>query len=162
MFGNLIYRSKRVGKGGREFYMLKFRTLKEGSDKHEFAAEERYTRFGKFMRRFKIDELPQIINVIKGDMTFFGYRPEEPRTFYWLPKGTQDIFLQHKPGIIDLASLHFIDEERILQLSKDPSLTFWEKIKPIKIVLQMYYFEHKSWLLNLSILWGFMKKIIRK
>ncbi len=158
----ILYKSKRIGKGGRVFEMLKFRTLKDGSGAHEFAAQGIYTKYGRFLRKYKLDELPQLINVLRGDMNVFGYRPEEPRTFQWLPKETQETFLKYKPGIIDLASLHFIDEERLLELSGDPQETFWGKIKPIKIALQMFYLEHKSWLLNVSIRYGFFKKIIKK
>lgn len=155
-----IYKSRRVGKDGKEFDMLKIRTLEDGSDKYEFA--QNYTKYGRFLRKYKIDELPQLLNVLKGDMRIFGYRPEEPRTFYWLPKEIQAKFLKQKPGIIDLASLHFMDEEKLLSLSSDPQDTYWSKIKPMKIALQFFYLDHKSWLMNLAILWGFFKRILWK
>ena len=159
---SLIYKSKRVGKHGRIFDMYKFRTLVDGSDKHEFAQQGEYTKYGKFLRKYKLDEIPQLWNVLKGDMRIFGYRPEEPRTFQYLPMDIHAIFSNQKPGIIDLASLHFINEERLLEMSDDPTWVFWTKIKPLKIVLQFFYFENRSWLMNLAILWGFVKKILKK
>ena len=157
----ILYKSKRVGKNGRIFVMYKLKTLKDGAGNSEFAGQDSYTRFGRFFRKWKIDELPQLWNVLKGDMSLFGYRPEEPRTFYLMPGYLQDVFLKHKPGIIDMSSVYFIDEERILQLSADPQKTFYEQIKPMKTVLQFFYFEHKSLLLKMAILWAFIKRILK-
>jgi len=157
---SLIYKSKRVGKDGKIFQMLKFRTLTNGSDNHIFTDSQSYTRFGKFLRKYKLDELPQIINVIKGDMRIFGYRPEEPRTFVILPSEMRNELIKYRPGIIDLSSLYFFNEEKLLQMSGNSQLTYWIKIKPLKFVLQMFYIENRSWALNLAILWIFIKKLL--
>ena len=178
--GPVFFKQERIGLSGKVFSLLKFRSMKVNNDttKHRMYLKElinvdhdrmkkmeddkNIIPFGKLLRATCLDELPQLINVLKGDMRLFGYRPEEPRTFYWMPKELQEIFLKHKPGIIDLASLHFIDEEELLNLSRDPNKTYWEMIKPMKIALQFFYFNNKSILMNLAIIWGFLKRIIKK
>ena len=155
---SLFYKSKRIGKNGKPFLMYKLRTLKEGQKGH-FAQEEQYTRFGRFLRKYKLDELPQIWNVLKGDMSFFGYRPEEERTFNLIPESVKEILLKTKPGIIDIASVYFINEEEILKRSPDPYKSYWQDIRPMKFILQCFYIENKSWLLNLVIVYMFLKKL---
>ena len=156
----VLYKSKRVGRDGRVFELYKFRTLIEGTDStNSFAKVEHYTRFGRFMRKTKIDELPQLINVLKGDITIFGYRPEEERNWNVLPIEIRKILERKKPGIIDLASLHFYNEEEILQLPNSHQ-TYWEKIRPMKLTLQMFFIENKCLPLKVAILWIYMKKAI--
>lgn len=156
----IIYKSRRVGKFGKPFLMYKFQTLKDDSDKESFAKKDRYTRFGKFLRKTKADELPQLWNVFKGDMQIFGYRAEEERTFKVLPEAIKHLLSKEKPGIIDLASLAFFDEEQVLLLG-DSHQTYWTKIRPIKFILQAFYLENRSWLLNIAILWAYVKKLIQ-
>lgn len=156
----IIYKSKRVGQHGRVFNLYKFRTLKTdmiGS----FALETHYTMFGRFLRKTKLDELPQLINVLKGDIKIFGYRPEEEKTWQILPADVREVLSKHKPGIIDLSSLHFFDEEKILQVVPYNShQTYWEKIRPMKLTLQCFYLENRCFLLNLAIIWIVFKKIL--
>lgn len=159
---SIFYRSRRVGKGGREFWMIKFKTLANGSDRQVFSNEATYTRFGKFLRRTKLDEVPQLWNVLRGEMGIFGYRPEEKRTWDILPQSIKDVLITQKPGIIDMSSLYFMDEERILQQSNNPSKTYWEKLKPMKFILQFYYVENKSFLLNMSLVWSFIRKVVKR
>ena len=156
---NIFYKSERIGKNGNPFFMWKFRTLKAGSDSKMFA--ENYTRFGRLLRKVKLDELPQLVNVLRGEMSIFGYRPEEKRTWDILPDSIKEILIKQKPGIIDLSSIYFIDEERLINLSKDPQEVYWQKIKPIKFILQAFYIENKSLLFNLAILWMFFKKLLK-
>lgn len=157
----MIYKSRRVGKNGKIFNLYKIRTLKQDADKSNlFVREDQYLPFGKFLRKYKLDELPQLINVLKGDMRIFGYRPEEERTFKLYPKEIQEILKREKPGIIDLSSLHFFNEEEILQLGEDYHKDYWEKIRPIKLSLQMFYIQNRCFLLNLAILWIYCKKIL--
>jgi len=157
---NFIYRSQRVGKNGKVFSAYKIRTLKENTDKNSnFTSKEQYTKHGRFLRKYKIDEMTQLINVLKGEMRIFGYRPEEERSFKVLPKQMQEILKKEKPGLIDLSSVFFFNEEEILQSSTNPAKMYWEFIKPIKFTLQCFYFENRSWLLNLAILWAYFKKV---
>ena len=157
---NILYKSKRVGKNGQVFSMYKFRTLKHNVDGiSSFAQKDQYTRFGKFLRKTKIDELPQLLNVLKGDMSVFSYRPEEERAYRLLPASMRLLLSQERPGIIDLASLHFMDEESLLQVG-DPHKTYWEKVRPLKFTLQMFYMQNRSWLLNAAIIWTYIKKTL--
>ena len=156
----ILYKSKRIGKNGILFSMLKFRTLKNGIDKDSsFAKDEQYTTFGRFLRKTKLDELPQLLNVLKGNLKIFGYRAEEERSFNILPKIMQDILIKEKPGLIDLSSLHFFDEENILKFG-DSHKTYWEIIRPMKFTLQMFYRENRCVLLNCAIMWIFLKKVL--
>lgn len=159
---SVIYRSKRVGRYGKPFDMLKFRTLKDGSDGAMFADGSTYTRFGKFLRATKLDELPQIINILKGQMTWVGPRAEEQRTIDLLPTHVKDIILSVKPGLTSPASIHFTDEEKILQESVEPGKMYWVAIKPMKMVLDVWYVQHKSFLLDVALLWESLRFLITK
>ena len=157
---SIFYKSKRVGKNGKVFWMYKFKTLKNGSDKSQFADKQSYTRYGKFLRKYKIDELPQLINVVKGEMSLVGPRAEETRTVDILPEGVRNVILSVKPGITSLASIHFFDEEKLLQNFSNSLYAYWTAIKPMKILLDIFYIKNKSALLNLAIIWQTIKKII--
>ena len=157
---NLLYKSKRIGKNGKVFEMYKFRTLKNDADKtSKFVQEEQYTKFGRFLRKTKLDELPQLWNIIKGDLRFFGYRAEEERSFSVLPKEMQELLAREKPGLIDLSSLHFFDEENLMKFG-DSHKTYWEAVRPMKFVLQMFYMQNRCFLLNFAIIWIFIKKFV--
>lgn len=158
---SIIYKSKRVGKNGKVFLLYKFRTLKEGSDSKMFAGKDAYTRFGWIMRKVKFDELPQIFNILKGEMGIVGVRPEEERTIQILPKETRDILLSVKPGLTSLASIYFIDEEKLVQESSDPTRFYWTTIKPMKILLDTFYTNNKSLSLDAWIVWATIKNIIK-
>lgn len=152
----------RIGKKGSPFWLYKFRTLREGFDRtHTFASENAYLPFGKFLRRTHLDELPQIWNLLKGDLALFGWRPEEERNFNILPYSSRNVLIQTKPGLIDLATVHFFDEEEVLKEARDKNLVFWQQIRPMKFILQAFYIQNKSFLLNLAILWAVFKKVIR-
>jgi lipopolysaccharide/colanic/teichoic acid biosynthesis glycosyltransferase len=160
MTTKLFYKSQRVGRGGRVFTLWKFRTLKEGSDNKEFAGKETYLWYGRFLRKTKLDELPALLNVLKGEMGVFGYRPEEVRVWdTYLPE-IKEMLSKHKPGFIDLASLQFFNEEKILQLSNDPADTYWKKIFPVKMALRSFYFENNCFPLKIALGWIAFKKII--
>lgn len=158
---SFIYKSKRVGKGGRIFDLYKIRTLRENIDRtSSFANKEQYTRFGRFLRKTKFDELPQFWNIIKRDMSFFGPRAEEERTIAVLPEDMKEVLLSVRPGLVDLSSLHFFYEGQILEKSADPHRDYWTKIRPLKFVLQVFYIENRCWLLNLALLYLTAKKIL--
>ena len=155
---SIFYKSQRVGKNGKEFLMYKFRTLEYGSDLDSFA--QNYTKFGKFLRKWKIDELPQLFNILKREMNFIGPRPEEQRTIDLIPEESKQILLSVRPGLTSLSSIYFFDEEELLLTSKDPAKTYWEQIKPMKILLDIFYIQNRSFLLRCFIIWQTIKKVI--
>lgn len=159
---SFIYRSERIGKNGKPFSLYKFRTMKMGI-KTSFADEEVYTKYGKFLRKYKIDELLQIINWLKGDMSLVGPRPDFQETIELLPDHVKKTLLSVKPGLTSISSVHFFDEERILQeAGEDKFKNYYLRVKPAKILLDVFYIQHKCFLLDLSILWLTFKKIVHE
>jgi len=145
--GSLFYKQIRVGKGGVEFTLLKFRTMKIGSDKDGLLTvgmdDPRITRTGKLLRKFKIDELPQLINVIRGEMSLVGPRPEVKK-YVDLYTDEQRKVLKIKPGITDYASIEFANENEFLALSSNFEKTYIEEIVPLKIKMNMKYINKPS------------------
>lgn len=155
---SILYKSPRIGKNGKVFNLYKFRTLKMGDDKKgQFAQQGEYIKFGKFLRKTKIDELPQIVNWLKGDVSLIGPRAEEQRTIEVIPQKTREILLSIKPGLTSLASLYFYDEEEILKKVRDPYWLYWKHIKPNKILLDIFYINNRDALLNT---WIFYKTLL--
>jgi len=153
----IFYCSKRIGKNGKVFNLYKFRTLQE--TKGQFPEE--YTKIGRFLRKTKIDELPQIINLIKGDMNIVGPRPEEARTVNLLPDAIKKILLSRRPGLTSLSSLHFFDEGNILEKGVDLHRIYWEKIKPLKILLDVFYVNERNILLDWWIILKTLTAVIK-
>lgn len=154
--GPIIYKATRTGKNGRIFKMYKFRSMSIDADKvggpSTSADDPRMTKIGKIIRKYKIDELPQFVNILKGDMSFVGPRPEVPSEVETYTKEEKDIILSVTPGMTDLASLADLHEEEILRGSQNPHETYREKIKPQKIKLQIEYVKTRSFLLDIKIL----------
>ena len=158
---SFFYRSERIGRGGKKIEVLKVRTLREGIDRtSSFAEKDQYLWYGRFLRRTKLDELPQLWSILKGDMALFGYRPMEEREVALLPEGMKEVLFRAKPGLIDPASIHFFEEEKLLQQMKDPAKVYYEVIRPIKFALQAWYIEHRCFLLDLALLYMAVKKIL--
>lgn len=145
--GGIFFRQQRVGKNGRDFYLLKFRTMKPDSEQGGKltigSRDPRITAAGLFLRKFKLDELPQLFNVITGEMSLVGPRPEV-RKYVELYSAEQQTVLQVKPGITDYASIAYIDENTLLGRSADPERTYIETIMPEKIRLNMKYIENQG------------------
>jgi lipopolysaccharide/colanic/teichoic acid biosynthesis glycosyltransferase len=153
--GPVLYAGTRVGKHGVVFKMLKFRTMVVNADKlgasSTSADDIRMTSAGRFLRRFKLDELPQLINVLRGDMSLVGPRPQvEWAVKLYTPE--ERGLLTVRPGITDFASLEFRNEGEILKGSKDPDRDYLEKIAPHKIRLGLYYVHHYSFSVDAKIL----------
>lgn len=153
--GPILYAGKRVGKNGKPFRMLKFRTMVVNADKLGASStsddDARLTSAGKFMRRFKLDELPQLVNVVNGEMSFVGPRPQvEWAVNLYTPE--ERGLLAVRPGITDFASLRFRNEGEILRGSTDPDRDYLEKIAPQKIRLGLYYVRNYSLLVDVKIL----------
>lgn len=145
--GPIFYRQQRVGKEGRDFGLLKFRSMRVGADKQSLITigdrDPRVTRAGYYIRRYKLDELPQLWNVLIGDMSLVGPRPEV-RRYVDLYTEEQRRVLSVRPGITDYASIKYIDENRLLAQSSDPDKTYIEEIMPAKIALNMRYINHPT------------------
>lgn len=158
---SFFFKSRRIGKGGRVFTLYKLKTLHENITHFPYNKTEQYTWGGKFLRKTKLDELPQLWNLIKRDINIVGPRPEEENTIHVIPQETRDILLSVRPGLTSLASIHFFDEGQILEQSTNTHEDYWSKIKPLKITLDVFYVQNKSWLLDLAIIWLTIKKIIK-
>ena len=140
--GPALYRQTRVGRGGRLFRIHKFRTMRphDGSGPQLTAAgDARVTRAGRWLRRTKLDELPQLIDVLAGDMSLVGPRPEVPRYMAHYPAEARARILSVRPGLTDRAAIAFRDEERLLAESADPERTYIEQIMPLK---QQHYLDY--------------------
>ena len=145
--GGGFYVQERIGKDGKPFGLYKFRTMRTGSDTKGLITigehDERITRFGFFLRRYKLDELPQLLNVLKGDMSLVGPRPEV-RKYVDLYTEEQREVLRVKPGITDYASIAYVNENEILGSAEDPDRAYIEQVMPDKIKLNMRYIRNKS------------------
>lgn len=143
--GPVLYTQKRVGRGGKLFTIYKFRTMLVGTDQSSVsvAGESRITPLGEKLRRYKIDELPELWNVLQGDMSFVGPRPDVPGYADTLT-GEDRIVLSLRPGITGPASLKYRDEEYLLSQQADPKKYNDEVIFPDKVRLNRYYAEHYS------------------
>ena len=163
--GGVFYRQTRVGRNGKDFKLLKFRTMRPNADQQGLlitvGADSRITRIGGFLRKYKIDELPQLLNIIKGDMSVVGPRPEV-RRYVELYDERQRRVLTVRPGLTDYASLQYISESELLAKSDDPEKTYIEEIMPAKLELNLQYIEKQSLGEDLSIIFKTIGKIIRK
>ena len=143
--GPSFYRSKRVGRGGRVFTMVKFRKMHHDAAGPSLTAssDDRFTRMGAFLARTKLDELPQLWNVLRGDMSLIGPRPEDPGFVARYPEEFADI-LRARPGITGLSQLAFAKEHRVLDRSTDPLTYYVESLLPQKILLDRVYLASQS------------------
>lgn len=149
----MIYKSTRVGKDGRLFHLLKFRTMRvDGGTPTAAMDDDRLTPVGKWLRRFKLDELPTLINVIKGDVSLVGPRPDVPSEIVSLDPLTKEKVLSVKPGLLSPATLWNIDEDAFLAGEDDPHAVYTELIKPLKYKLNVWYVNQKSFLFDLKII----------
>ena len=143
--GGAFYVQERIGKDGRLFMLYKFRTMHVGSDSEGLLTigkdDNRITRVGYFLRKTKIDELPQLLNVLKGDMSLVGPRPEV-RKYVDLYTEEQRKVLSVRPGITDYASIEYVNENELLSKASDPDRVYIEEVMPDKIKLNMKYLEH--------------------
>jgi lipopolysaccharide/colanic/teichoic acid biosynthesis glycosyltransferase len=153
--GPVLYAAPRVGRGGRMFRMYKFRTMVSNADRVGGSStpddDPRITRVGRWLRRFKLDELPQLFNVVNGTMSLVGPRPQV-KWAVELYTPEQRRVLTVPPGITDYASVHFPNEGELLRGSADPDRDYMEKIHPEKMRLSLEYLDRRSLLVDLGIL----------
>jgi lipopolysaccharide/colanic/teichoic acid biosynthesis glycosyltransferase len=163
--GPIFYRGVRVGQHGKPFRIFKFRTMvinaEEIGGPSTADDDPRTTRIGKLIRRYKLDELPQLINVFKGEMSLVGPRPEVQH-YVDMFTDEEKAILTVRPGITDWASLWNPDEGRILSGSSDPERTYMEKIRPTKLRLQLKYVRERSFFVDLGIIMRTIATVISK
>ncbi len=161
--GGAFFRQVRVGKEGRHFKLVKFRSMRPGSEaKGQITTSERdprVTTVGTFLRRTKLDELPQLWNVLIGDMSIVGPRPEVPK-YVALYTPEQRRLLLVRPGITSLASIAYIDENAVLGRSTDPERTYVDEVLPTKLAMDLPYVEHGNFMMDLRILGKTLVRIL--
>ncbi|HCW52374.1 sugar transferase [Clostridium sp. SM-530-WT-3G] len=145
--GPVFFKQVRVGKDGKEFEILKFRTMVVNAEKLgrqiTVGADNRITKVGGFLRKYKLDELPQLFNVFKGDMSLVGPRPEVPRYVAMYTEEQRKV-LSVKPGITDLASIRYRDENELLGKAENPDEFYINTIMPDKLALNMEYIKKSN------------------
>jgi lipopolysaccharide/colanic/teichoic acid biosynthesis glycosyltransferase len=152
--GGIFYRQTRVGKNGKEFRLLKFRSMRLNADQTgqlTVGNDERVTKSGKFIRKYKIDEFPQLLNIIVGNMSLVGPRPEVPK-YVALYSEEQRMVLSVLPGLTDLATIEYIDEQQALGQSEDPEREYLEQVLPAKLALSLRYIEERTFFLDIKLL----------
>jgi len=162
--GPVFYRQERVGRHGVPFRIHKFRTMHHGAGGLPLTvgADPRITRVGAFLRRTRIDELPQFIDVLLGRMSLVGPRPEVPRYVAHYPTALRERVLAVRPGITDPASLAWIDEGSLLAGAADPEREYIEVILPAKLQRAAEYAEQASLATDLAVLWGTLRLLLRQ
>ena len=162
--GGAFFGQVRVGRFGRHFRLLKFRSMRPGSEAAGQITvggrDPRITGIGYFLRRTKLDELPQLWNVLVGDMSVVGPRPEVPR-YVALYDADQRRVLDVRPGITSLASLEYISENELLGRSSDPERTYMEEVMPAKLALDLRYVASASLITDLRIIARTVGKLLR-
>ena len=162
--GRGFYSQERIGKNGKPFKLYKFRSMRIGSDKKGLITigekDNRITKTGFILRKYKLDELPQLWNVFIGDMSLVGPRPEVKK-YTDLYTEEQKQVLQVRPGITDWASIKYVDENKILGESEDPDEAYVNLIMPNKIKLNMVYIQHQTLGEYFKIIFTTFKEIVR-
>lgn len=160
--GPVIYKQTRVGKNGKDFAVLKFRSMKQDSDSKGLLTvggkDPRITKTGYFIRKYKLDELPQLINVLKGDMSFVGPRPEV-RKYVLLYDEVQKKVLDVNPGITDVASIKYRNENEMLEGSDDPESFYIKVIMPVKLKMNLEYINDRSFFKDIKVILNTLKTV---
>ena len=160
--GEIIFKQTRVTKDGKEFKIYKFRTMMketEGNKQITVGKDNRITKVGSFLRKTKLDELPQLFNIIKGEMSFVGPRPEVPKYVAYYTDEQKEI-LKVRAGITDYASIYFSNESEILGQQNDPEKYYIEEIMPHKIKLNKKYINNMGIITDIKIIILTILKIV--
>lgn len=162
--GGIFYRQERIGKHGKPFMLLKFRSMRIDSDQQGKLTvgmnDSRITQIGLFIRKYKLDEFPQFINVLLGEMSIVGPRPEVEE-FVSLYNTSQKRVLEVKPGVTDYASIEYFNENAILAEANDPKKTYIETIMPEKIRLNQKYISNPTLAHDLKIIFRTILRILK-
>jgi len=163
--GPVFFRQVRVGRFGEPFRIFKFRTMRaegEATGKQITVRDDiRITRAGRFLRRYKLDELPQLLNVVNGEMSLVGPRPEVQRYVTLYPEGVREKVLSVPPGITDYASIEYMDENALLADADDPETVYIERVMPAKLRNYERYVTERSIGMDLKIIFATVKAIMR-
>lgn len=162
--GPIIYKQLRTGYKERDFYIYKFRTMAVGSDRTgsiTIGNDKRITKIGKILRKTKIDEFPQLINIFKGEMTFVGPRPDTPEYSKYYKKHNSNYF-DLMPGITGKASIYLSNEEELMEKVKNPKMFYIEEIIPQKVELNNYHLKHLNIVDNFKVMIETIAKVVRK
>lgn len=161
--GPIFFRQTRIGQFGREFRIYKFRTMIANAEalgkQITTANDQRITAIGKFLRKYKLDEIPQLLNVIKGEMSLVGPRPEVPK-YVALYSSEQQRILEVRPGITDLASIEFRNESEMLAKATNPEEFYIQEIMPKKLQLNIQYIEQANIRLDLFIIFQTIWRVV--
>ena len=161
--GGVFYRQSRVGRHGKDFLLFKFRSMRTDADKKGLLTvggrDSRITRAGFFIRKYKIDELPQLLNVLCGDMSLVGPRPEV-RKYVELYNEEQKKVLSVRPGITDYASIEYSEENELLGKAADPEYVYIHEIMPEKLRLSLRYIREQGFGTDLRIIFRTIGKIL--
>ncbi|OHX16943.1 sugar transferase [Chromobacterium amazonense] len=163
--GPVFFRQVRVGRGGMLFRIHKFRTMQVDTERHgqlTVGADSRVTGAGRILRKTKLDELPQLIDVLFGDMSLVGPRPEVPKYVAHYPEDVKGIVLSVRPGITDWASIRMIDENEILGRADDPERAYIEQVLPEKLGYYVRYAETHSLFEDVRIIVATLMKIVTR
>lgn len=163
--GPVFFRQCRVGKNGREFMIHKFRSMANDTEKQgqlTVGNDQRITRSGYFIRKYKLDELAQLIDVIQGTMSLVGPRPEVPKYMNLYPDTIRKKILSVKPGITDLAAIEMIDENIILSQYDEPEKAYIDIIMPMKAEYYLKYIDNHSLFLDIKIIFITIIKIVKR
>ena len=163
--GGVFFRQERVGRFGRIFRIHKFRTMMTDAERKgpqiTVGTDARITRIGGVLRKYKLDELPQLIDVLFGNMSLVGPRPEVPRYVACYPEEMREIVLSVRPGITDWASIEYKDENRILGMADDPHRAYVEQVLPIKLGYYVDYVKQRTFLGDIKIILATLITIVR-
>ena len=161
--GGVFYRQVRVGKGNKDFRIFKFRTMRPDSDKSGLltvgARDNRITKIGVFLRKYKIDEFPQLLNVLIGDMSIVGPRPEV-RKYVDMYNDEQMRVLDVRPGITDYASIEYSNENELLAKSENTEQTYIQEVMPAKLKLNLKYINEAGLATDIKIIFRTLGKIV--
>lgn len=154
--GPVFFRQERIGRHGKPFRIHKFRTMTVAQPgaamQITVGNDSRITEIGAFLRHYKIDELPQLIDVLQGSMSLVGPRPEVPKYVALYPEPTKSIVLSVRPGITDLASIEYRSESELLGKSSNPEQTYVEEVMPAKLAYCVQYVQQQSVWLDIQII----------
>ena len=163
--GPIFFRQERIGKHGKSFRIFKFRTMCVDAETKgrqiTVGADPRITRSGAFLRKYKLDELPQLLNVLSGEMSLVGPRPEVPHYVAMYPDEVRAQILSVPPGITDYASIEYKDENAVLGCADDPDKAYIDEVMPVKLGYYLRYVENRSLWLDFRLILSTFSAILR-
>ncbi len=161
--GGVFYKQERVGKNGKLFNLLKFRSMRPNADRAgqlTVGDDNRVTKVGRFIRKYKLDELPQLFNIVKGEMSIVGPRPEVPKYVDMYSEEQKKVLLA-LPGLTDFASIEYLDEQKILGAADNPEKIYIEEVMPAKLELNLKYIKERNFWLDIGLIFKTIFSIFR-